>query len=74
MDGYLIWLVFLAFAILALSMIQLQARHNRKLQRECHQMQINLETWQDKLREREERAIDQLERNIPAAQMEGSSR
>lgn len=63
MDGYLIGLVFLAFAILALSIIQLQARHNRKLQRECHQLQLNLETWQDKLRDREG-AIDQLERKF----------
>lgn len=63
MDGYMPWLVFLAFAILALSIIQLQSRHNRKLQRDFHQLQVNLKMWQDKLRARES-TIDQLERSF----------
>ena len=61
MDGYLIWLVFLALAIFSFSIIQLQAGRNGRLQKDCRQMQTNVHKLQDKLRERE-RSIDHLQR------------
>ena len=60
MDGYLIWLIFLALAILSLSIIQLQAGHNRRLQRDCRQMQTDVHRLQDQLREREA-SLDRLQ-------------
>jgi len=59
MEGYLIWLAYLALAIMALSAIQLQVGRNRRLQRDCRQMQIDMERLQDELRVRE-RNIDHL--------------
>lgn len=61
MDGYLIWLVFLALAILSISIIQLQAGRSGRLQRDCRQMQTSVHKLQDQLRERETR-LDHLQR------------
>jgi hypothetical protein len=60
MEGYLIWLIFLALAIFSVSIIQLQEGKSRRLQRDCRQLQKNLLLWQDKLRKREG-SIDQLQ-------------
>ena len=61
MDGYLIWLIFLALAILSISIIQLQAGRSGRLQRDCRQMQTNVHKLQDQLRERETK-LDRLQR------------
>jgi hypothetical protein len=53
MEGYLIWLVFLALAVLSVSIIHLQAGRNNGLQRNCRQMQMDMHRLQDQLRERE---------------------
>jgi sugar-specific transcriptional regulator TrmB len=66
MDGYLVWLFFLAFAIFALCVVQLQTRRSRVLERERQQLQKSLQMWQERLRERE-RTIDELQRR--AAQL-----
>ena len=60
MEGYLIWLAYLALAIMAFSAIQLQVGRNRRLQRDCRQMQIDMERLQDELRVRE-KSIDHLQ-------------
>lgn len=61
MDGYIVWLFFLAFAIFALCIVQLQTRRSRVLERERQQLQESLRMWQERLRERE-RSIDDLQR------------
>ena len=61
MEGYLIWLVFLALAVLSVSIIQLQAGRNNRLQRDCRQMQMDVHKLQDQLREREAN-LDRLQR------------
>jgi hypothetical protein len=66
MDGYMVWLIFLAFAIFTLSIVQLQTRRSRVLERERQQLQKSLQMWQERLRERE-RTIDELQRR--AAQL-----
>jgi hypothetical protein len=63
MEGYLIWLIFLALAIFSVSIIQLQESKSRRLQEDCRLLQKNLLLWQDKLRKREG-SIDQLQRNF----------
>ena len=66
MEGYMVWLIFLAFAIFALCIVQLQTRRSRVLERERQQLQKSLHVWQERLRERE-RTIDELQRR--AAQL-----
>ncbi|MHB8117761.1 MAG: phospholipase D-like domain-containing protein [Methanothrix sp.] len=63
MDGYLIWLIFLALAIFSVCIIQLQEGRSKRLQEECRQLQKNLLLWQDKLRKKEG-SIDQLQRGF----------
>jgi hypothetical protein len=63
MEGYLIWLIFLALAIFSVSIIQLQEGRSRRLQEDCRQLQKNLLIWQDKLRVKEG-SIDQLQRSF----------
>jgi phosphatidylserine/phosphatidylglycerophosphate/cardiolipin synthase-like enzyme len=63
MEGYLIWLIFLALAIFSVSIIQLQEGRIRRLQEDYGQMQKNLLLWQDKLRKKEG-SIDQLQRSL----------
>jgi hypothetical protein len=63
MEGYLIWLVFLVLIILFLSLYQLQAGRYRESQSNCRQLQIEVQRWQDKHRERE-RDIDRLKRDF----------
>ncbi len=60
MEGYLIWLVFLALAVLSVSIIHLQAGRNNRLQRDCRQIQMDVHRLQDQLRERETR-LDHLQ-------------
>jgi hypothetical protein len=60
MEGYWIWLVFLALAVLSASIMQLQASQNKKLQRDCRQMQTDVKRLHSELREREDR-IDRLQ-------------
>lgn len=66
MDGYMVWLIFLAFAIFTLCIVQLQTRRSKVLERERRQLQKSLQAWQERLRERE-RTIDELQRR--AAQL-----
>lgn len=61
LDGSLIWLAFLALAILSLSVIQLQIGRSRHLKRDCRQMQTDVQTMQGKLRDREN-SLDQMQR------------
>jgi len=61
MEGYLIWLIFLALVILSISIIQLQAGRSGRLQRDCRQMQMNVHGLQDQIRERETK-LDRLQR------------
>jgi len=63
MEGYLIWLIFLALAIFSVSIIQLQEGRIRRLQEDYGQMQKNLLLWQDRLRKKEG-SIDQLQRSL----------
>jgi len=63
MEGYLIWLIFLALAIFSVSIIQLQQGRSRKLQEDCRQLEKNLLLWQDRLRKKEGN-IDQLQRSF----------
>jgi hypothetical protein len=63
MDGYLIWLIFLALAIFSVCIIQLQEGRCRGLQEDCRRLQKDLLLWQDKLR-RKEGSIDQLQRGF----------
>ncbi len=60
MEGYLIWLAYLALAIMALSAIQLQVGRYRRLQMNCRQMQIDVERLEGELRMRE-KSIDHLQ-------------
>ncbi len=62
MDEYLIWLIFLALAIFALSGFQLKDRHYRRLQAENQRLQTDLYDISARLRERE-RDIDQVQRS-----------
>ncbi len=62
MDEYLIWLIFLALAIFALSSFQLKDRHYRRLQAENHRLQTGLDGISARLREREQ-DIDQMHRS-----------
>jgi len=61
LDGSLIWLAFLALAIFSLSVIQLQIGRSRHLQRDCRQMQTDVQTMQGRLRDREN-SLDQMQR------------
>ncbi|MDM7913392.1 MAG: hypothetical protein QUS09_09870, partial [Methanotrichaceae archaeon] len=61
MDEYLIWLIFLALSIFALSMLQLKDRRYRRLQAENQRLQTDLNDISARLRERE-RDIDQMQR------------
>ncbi len=63
MEGYLIWLIFLALAIFSVCIIQLQEGRSRRLQEDCRQLQKNLLLWQDKLKKKEG-SIDQLQRGL----------
>jgi hypothetical protein len=63
MEGYLIWLVFLALAIFSVSIIQLQEGRSKRVQEDCRQLQKNMLLWQDKLRKKES-SIDQLQRGL----------
>ena len=63
MEGYLIWLIFLALAISSVSFIQLQEGRSKRLQEDCRQLQERLRLWQDKLREKES-SIDHLQRGL----------
>jgi sugar-specific transcriptional regulator TrmB len=62
MDEYLIWLIFLALAIFALSMVQLKDRNCRRLLADNQQLQTGLDEMQARLREREMN-IDQMQRS-----------
>lgn len=62
MDEYLIWLIFLALAIFALSMFQLKDRHYRRMQAENQRLQTDLDGISARLREREMN-IDQMQRS-----------
>jgi hypothetical protein len=52
MEGYLIWLIFLALAIFSFSIIQLQEGRSKRLQEDYRQLQKNLQLQQNKLREK----------------------
>ena len=62
MDEYLVWLIFLALAIFALSMFQLKDRHYRRMQAENRRLQADLDGISARLREREMN-IDQMQRS-----------
>jgi hypothetical protein len=62
MDEYLIWLIFLALSIFALSLIQLKDRHYRRLRAENQRLQTDLDGISARLRERE-MDIDQMQRS-----------
>jgi phosphatidylserine/phosphatidylglycerophosphate/cardiolipin synthase-like enzyme len=62
MEGYLIWLAYLVLAIIAFSALQLQVGRNRRLQKDCRQMQIDVKRLQLELRMREKN-IDHLQRD-----------
>jgi hypothetical protein len=62
MDEYLIWLIFLALSIFALSMFQLKDRHYRQLQADNQRLQTDLNGISARLREREG-DIDQMQRS-----------
>ena len=62
MEGYLIWLIFLALAIVSVSIIQLQESRNRKLREDLWLLQKELLLCQDKLKKKEGH-IDRLQRN-----------
>ncbi len=66
MNSYTVWLIFLAFAILALCIVQLQSRRSKSLEKERQNLQKSLQKWQGRIKERE-RTIDELERR--AAQL-----
>ncbi len=63
MEEYLIWLAYLAMAIIALSAIQLQVGRNKRLQQDYRQMQIGVQNLQERLRDRE-KSIDQIQRGF----------
>jgi hypothetical protein len=60
---YIFWLAVLALAILALSVFQLQAGRNRRMQGSCLLLQADLQRTHDELRE-SERRIDHLQRSL----------
>ncbi len=62
MDDYLIWLIFLAISIFALSTVSLKGRHYRGQQAEKQRLQTELDEMHARLRERE-RDIDQMQRS-----------
>ncbi|VVB71467.1 PLD-like domain protein [uncultured archaeon] len=62
MEGYWIWLVFLALAIVSASIVQLQVNQNKRLQRDHSQIQTDLQRLKCRLREREA-SLDQLQRD-----------
>lgn len=62
MEGYLIWLIFLALGIISVSIIQLQESRNKKLREDLRLLQKELLLRQDLLRKKEGH-IDQLQRN-----------
>jgi hypothetical protein len=62
MEGYLVWLIFLALAIVSVTIIQLQESRNRKLRENLRLLQKDLLLRQDQLRKKEGR-IDQLQRS-----------
>jgi phosphatidylserine/phosphatidylglycerophosphate/cardiolipin synthase-like enzyme len=53
MEGYLVWLVFLALAIFSVCIFQLQAGRSQRLQEDCRQLQGSLLLLQARLREKE---------------------
>jgi len=63
MEGYWIWLIFLALAIFSVCFIQLQQGRSKRLQEDGRQLQKNLQLCQDKLRKKES-SIDQLQRGF----------
>ncbi len=60
MEGYLVWLVFLALAIFSLSIIQLQESKSKRLQESCMALQNKIERGRNRLREKED-SIDRLQ-------------
>lgn len=62
MEGYLIWMIFLALTIISVSIIQLQESRNKKLREDLRLLQRDLLLRQDQLRKKEGH-IDQLQRN-----------
>jgi phosphatidylserine/phosphatidylglycerophosphate/cardiolipin synthase-like enzyme len=62
MESYLIWLIFLALAIISVSIIQLQESRNEKLREDIRLLQKELLLHQEQLRKKEGH-IDQLQRN-----------
>lgn len=61
MNSYTVWLIFLAFAILALCIVQLQTRRSGTLEKERQKLQTSVQLWQERGR-KSERTIDELER------------
>ena len=61
MEGYWIWLAFLALAVISLSIIQLEAGRNKRLLAGYRQMQMDVEQLRGRLREKEMK-LDQLQR------------
>ena len=53
MEGYWIWLAFLALAVISLSIIQLEAGRNKRLLAGYRQMQMDVEQLRGRLREKE---------------------
>ncbi|NMC10687.1 MAG: hypothetical protein GYA39_06935 [Methanothrix sp.] len=63
MEGYQIWLAFLALAIVSLSIIQLQISRNKRLKIDRRQMQIEAQRLHDDLRDRTE-SMDRLQHDF----------
>jgi len=61
MEGYWIWLAFLAAAVISLCIIQLEASRNNRLHADYRQLQMELHRLQGQLREKEMK-LDQLQR------------
>jgi len=61
MEGYWIWLAFLAVAVISLCIIQLEASRNKKLHACYRQLQMDMKRMQSQLREKEMK-LDQLQR------------
>lgn len=59
----MIWLIFLALAILSVSIIELQEGRNKRLQEDRRLLQKDLLLWQDRLRQKEG-SIDLLQRKF----------
>ena len=66
MEGYWIWLAFLALAVISLSIIQLEAGRNKRLLAGHRQMQMDVQKLQGQLREKEMK-LDQLQRGYGTA-------